>query len=245
MYDHHFDDLTGRQFGHWSVLKRAADYVDRKGQSKQTQYLCRCVCGTEKVVGRNSLVRGSSKSCGCRQYEDLLGKTVGNFEVLELSHVVTKGSMPGAHWKVKCLRCGDVVVRRGSDLKKIQSCGCLRRKAPGVSGFNRLLRMYKANARNKKREFSLTKEEFRTLTKQDCHYCGAPPAGVCGDTRRNNLSHSSYVYNGIDRKDSSKGYTKENCLPCCGTCNRMKMELSYDDFLNVVRKINKNLDLGA
>jgi hypothetical protein len=27
---------------------------------------------------------------------------------------------------------------------------------------------------------------------------------------------------GLDRIDSKKGYTKDNCVPCCGFCNNLK-----------------------
>jgi len=42
---------------------------------------------------------------------------------------------------------------------------------------------------------------------------------------------------GIDRKDPTKGYTRDNSMPCCTPCNLMKGELTYDDFLQQVRQI--------
>lgn len=41
--------------------------------------------------------------------------------------------------------------------------------------------------------------------KQPCCYCGYPSVGV-------------------DRKDNSKGHTKENCVPCCKECNVGRMD---------------------
>lgn len=55
-----FVDHTGKQFGHWTILK----WVPRK--KKGTWYLARCSCGTEKVVYAHSLVAGESRSCGCQ-----------------------------------------------------------------------------------------------------------------------------------------------------------------------------------
>lgn len=57
-------DLTGRKFGRWTVLSRAEN--NNLGQSR---WLCRCSCGTEKVVLSGSLCNGSSKSCGCIKKE--------------------------------------------------------------------------------------------------------------------------------------------------------------------------------
>lgn len=35
---------------------------------------------------------------------------------------------------------------------------------------------------------------------------------------------------GIDRIDANKGYTPDNCQPCCSTCNYMKKDMSLDEF---------------
>jgi hypothetical protein len=45
----------------------------------------------------------------------------------------------------------------------------------------------------------------------------------------------------LDRKDSSLGYTKENCLVCCAVCNRMKLAQGYEEFLTHVARIMKHI----
>ena len=52
-------DLTGKVFGRLLVLGEC------KGTGYIYKWLCRCECGTEKAVLRNSLVQGKTKSCGC------------------------------------------------------------------------------------------------------------------------------------------------------------------------------------
>ena len=50
----------GQRFGRWTILDR---YVfSARGEKK---YLCRCDCGTERVVYAHSLRGGLTKSCGC------------------------------------------------------------------------------------------------------------------------------------------------------------------------------------
>lgn len=51
--------MIGKTFGHYTVLS-AAPRVRKKAQ-----YLCRCVCGTERVVDAYKLKSGISRSCGC------------------------------------------------------------------------------------------------------------------------------------------------------------------------------------
>jgi len=53
-------DLAGQKFGRWLVLERAPP-----GRAKASRWLCRCDCGTEKVLHRHNLVGGRTLSCGC------------------------------------------------------------------------------------------------------------------------------------------------------------------------------------
>ena len=55
-------DLSGRTFGHWTVLHRSIRYL---------YWDCRCVCGVEHAVKVYELLQGNSKSCGCRRGDTL------------------------------------------------------------------------------------------------------------------------------------------------------------------------------
>lgn len=62
-------DLIGNRFGSLTVIERKCS--DEKGQSL---WLCRCDCGTEKIVRGHDL-KGGTKSCGCsRRYNTGLYK---------------------------------------------------------------------------------------------------------------------------------------------------------------------------
>lgn len=51
-------DLTGLRFGSWLVLELAP-------YKRRPKWLCRCDCGTERVVMGGNLRGGLSESCGC------------------------------------------------------------------------------------------------------------------------------------------------------------------------------------
>lgn len=51
-------DLTGEQFGSWTVLRRLPPALGRK-----IMYLCRCDCGNEVPVQAGNLVGGHSTRC--------------------------------------------------------------------------------------------------------------------------------------------------------------------------------------
>lgn len=80
---------------------------------------------------------------------------------------------------------------------------------------------YKKNAKKRNFNFLLTKEEFYDITNKACYYCGSIPS----------------PYNGIDRINSKRGYEKDNCVPCCEICNKMKLDYSINDWCNHMKKI--------
>jgi len=84
---------------------------------------------------------------------------------------------------------------------------------------------YKSTARIKKHEFNLTREQFGKIILQSCIYCGEP-------STEGNL-------NGVDRIDNSKGYSVDNCAPCCGWCNKMKLAKTKKEFIAQCKKIIK------
>lgn len=53
-------ELTGQVFNYWTVLQFAFTY------KTQTYWFCRCRCGTYRTVLATGLIKGESKSCGCR-----------------------------------------------------------------------------------------------------------------------------------------------------------------------------------
>jgi hypothetical protein len=92
--------------------------------------------------------------------------------------------------------------------------------------FNGRLLSYKRAAKARNVEWLLSDEEFNLFWNKPCSDCGCEIETV-----------------GIDRLESDKGYFLENCVSCCSTCNKMKMELSKDDFINKIKEIIKFLNL--
>ena len=60
------DDLTGRQFGLWTVISRSDD--KSIATNYHTLWLCKCTCERIHSVERCNLIRGNSKGCWiCRR----------------------------------------------------------------------------------------------------------------------------------------------------------------------------------
>ncbi len=60
-----FVDRAGQKFNRWTVVR---DGLNRNGYAVM---ICRCDCGTKKLVAKASITRGISRSCGCYNSESL------------------------------------------------------------------------------------------------------------------------------------------------------------------------------
>ena len=111
-------DIVGERFGRWTVLS----YAGKEG--KKHLYMCRCECGTERPVLRDSLVNGTSASCGCGRLarsnpDDIVGNKYGRLTVIAFSHRTEKGLW----YKCQC-DCGNVVVEQKSHLTNYPNITC-------------------------------------------------------------------------------------------------------------------------
>jgi hypothetical protein len=101
---------------------------------------------------------------------------------------------------------------------------------------------YKNNAKKMGREFTLTESEFKSLSQDNCIYCGSTPSQEVKPPRNNGrtlagVEWATYISNGIDRVDNAKGYIYGNCVTCCGKCNLMKRSWEVGEFMSHIKKI--------
>lgn len=222
------DDLTNQRFG-----KLTAKSVTKLNGKRA--WTCLCDCGGELIVDTSMLRAGLTLRCKNCRIPDLLGKRSGKLVVIKRI-----GRVNGSwRWLCQC-DCGGTIELPSERIQKELSdhCGCLSQERMGgcrlpenMGAWNTLYCDYRCNGKNK--DFTLSKDEFLILCKQDCHYCGSQPKRLLRGTL-------SVYFNGIDRKDNELGYTVENCVPCCTRCNFMKRSLSYEEFLETIRAIYQN-----
>lgn len=140
-------------------------------------------------------------------------------------------------WNIQCVICHWTEERfiesKNAFNRRCKHCQGLPK---GEAGFNILRRSYYRKGCPKEKENNLTTEQFRHLVSSPCHYCGVLPSSKCLKRRTKN-TWGEFTYNGIDRKDSSKHYTLENCVPCCHWCNRAKNAYSYEEYVAHMKEI--------
>jgi glutaredoxin len=184
-----------------------------------------------------------------RPIVNLLGKKFGALTVIARSP--NRLSSGAANWMCECTKCGKIVEKYYAILKlNPLSCGHCKKMVkrttrPGESGRNALLGKYKQSARERNLEWKLTVDEFTILTTQDCVYCGQAPAQHATGTRGHAYVYSQFLHNGIDRIDSSTGYTIENTVSCCKQCNFAKRDLSLEEFRSWLFRVNKRLESAS
>ena len=142
-------DLTGKQFGRLTVLKRDSN----RTKDGRVKWICQCSCQNHTIVSvdGSSLRSGGTRSCGCLQREkarelgkkrliDLTGKKFGHLTVLSLDHQQDHDPVwlcecdCNLHTKVKVL---------GYNLKNghTQSCGlCQKGHSRGEEKVAKLLK---------------------------------------------------------------------------------------------------------
>ncbi len=80
----------------------------------------------------------------------------------------------------------------------------------------------------------LTFDSFCKKSDEPCYYCGAIKDSYVKDRASDYILH----YNGLDRIDSSKGYTEENTVSACKWCNISKSEMSELEFKEFIIRIH-------
>ena len=114
-------DLTGQRFGRLTVLRQVPV---PEGLTQNDNWLCRCDCGTERVVLASNLIRGHTKSCGCLKQRDLTGQRISRLTVLERSdQYTTRGKRTVRLWKCQC-DCGNITYKATDTLTGSRNCSC-------------------------------------------------------------------------------------------------------------------------
>lgn len=130
----------------------------------------------------------------------------------------------GLSHMVRCVSCGAEIVKNNQhDICR----ECLKDHNYHNHSMLGKYRQYKHGASRRALIWDLTVQEFASFWHADCHYCGEQIDGV-----------------GIDRKDNKLGYTTDNAVPCCITCNEMKLDHAPDDWIAHMRKIINHLGVS-
>ena len=187
------------------------------------------------------------------KFKNRIGDRYGRLTVVEYAGKDHRGKHL---WLCKC-DCGNtkVVVSDNLSSGKSKSCGCLLKEFLYSSGNHYALYKDREDAilrvqyshlkRRHKKKFCgeiMSYDDFKCKSKQPCFYCGLTYSKVVEDRlsetkNLKKLSETVLKINGIDRLDSSIGYTKENTVSCCKYCNTAKNTMNRDEFIAWIKRV--------
>lgn len=170
------DNLIGQKFNYLTVIER--DYNYNKLHNVQgTYWKCLCDCGNYTTVRRDSLINGSTKSCGCMKKEltrnfnmiDMTGQRFGKivviepeFDYAEKNNLKNSGNI--IYWKCRC-DCGKICYFPGTEIRqgKVNSCSECNGSA-GETAIRLILEQYNV-------KYIYNKSYFKDLISPDTNYC--------------------------------------------------------------------------
>lgn len=200
--------------------------------------LIKCInCGEEKFVNYYNFVDKTKIQHPCIncKYDKLIGEIVGPYEILGIDHIEKVKTNSKLHnyvfCKVRCIHCKkeQILLYNKTNWKRQIGCSQCGRICGDKSSSN-MWYDYTYSAKNRKITWDLTPDQFKKLIHENCFYCGKTP-----DYRKSDCVEEKV--NGIDRLDSTKGYTIDNCVPCCSICNKMKQTFTVNEFLQKISEI--------
>lgn len=187
--------------------------------------------------------------------KNIIGNKYGRLTVIKM--LDEKGNHGQLKYLCKC-DCGKSHIVTGESLRsgKSKSCGCLKKEFIEKNKFKR--NMDRENAmlkvqyshikrRNTSKGFVdiISFNDFCKLSMMKCYYCDAEYSRViedryCEMKEKGKISDTILKINGLDRVDSSKGYTIDNVVPCCVTCNTAKNKMTQKEFKEWIKTVYEN-----
>jgi len=191
----------------------------RKGRLEKKVKLCPSCKTRERAVTKTGRVMAYCRECGNAK-QNAKNRRKRKEGIADGTIIVKR------HSDGLCPTCRERPVRITDKGTKMGYCReCFNRYMRG--SFGRLYSRCKTDAKERGKEFRISKKEYEIMAKSNCHYCGMSPqpnaAGV--------------AVNGIDRLDNESGYLPLNTVPCCWDCNRSKGELTHEEFVAHCRRV--------
>lgn len=192
-----------------------------------------------------------------RKAQDCIGQSFDRLTVISIEWV--KKNKTTVAWALCSCSCGNTISVRVYNLKNgtTKSCGCLRDETSGkrIAAMNAVkdidgtfreprlgsaFRVYKDHCYN---DGDISFDNFLELSQHNCFYCDDTPSNCANVHKRNKYSslirieQGDFIYNGLDRLDSTKLHNKNNVVPCCWDCNKAKLKRTEKVFLSWIEKV--------
>lgn len=219
-----------------------------KPESEFPKSLWRCKSCVRTYQQNYRLSKGQKFKQGL-PFGDITGLKQGDLEVVKF----VENREQTSWWLCRC-KCGiEKIIPRYSLVpsSKLQSCGCSRSKVPTGSqnkrwtGSGEMSGSYWRNitngAKHRNLPVTITKEEAWQLFLEQERKCALSDLPLKFPSKEKARDGTA----SLDRIDSNKGYTSDNVQWIHKDINRMKMDMSENEFIRLCKLIiskNKGID---
>lgn len=191
-------NITGRKFNKLTA-------IEFSHKRHRNYWIFKCDCGKSISAIKSSVISGSIKSCGCFKKEDITGQKFNRLTAISYSHTDKNRYLI---WLFSCV-CGNEIKTTVSSVRtgKTKSCGCLKKEK--IGNLNR--RHNKCRNRNYSGSYrswcAMKNRCGKDKNYLEITYCDDWESfkNFYRDMGDRPEKHS------LDRIDSSKGYSKDNC----------------------------------
>ena len=212
-------DLTGKRYGHLTVIARSDDkYYGTKQENQSVMWVVRCDCGMGIFeICEEDLISGRVTQCQyCVEKPSKgineIGNVYGSLIVMSRDYSTNDEH---AVYICKCAKCGRTISVRGSRLRegKVTSCGCDAVPNGTTHGLSKT-RIYETWRGMHNRCEDVNHKDYPLYSKKGIT--------VCQEWNRSNKNGLINFYNWavdngyedsltIDRKNNDLGYEPGNC----------------------------------
>jgi 5-methylcytosine-specific restriction endonuclease McrA len=187
--------------------------------------------------------------------QNLIGQTFGFLTVIAAAPDKQYNGYKKSRWECLC-SCGNVIIVQTCALRtgNTKSCGCFHSATAtqNVKKAQQSLIQYMPHIFSARQVFNgtyqdgdLTFEEFLHLSQLNCSYCNVIPSrkynyfGKKGSVKSylQDVDLGIFIYNGLDRIDSSLAHNIDNVIPCCTLCNRAKGNTTVDNYMQYISQL--------
>ena len=177
--------------------------------------------------------------------------------IADADPIIDKDNKKRTAYLCKC-DCGkEVIIKRHFLQNKKsgpKSCGCLTNEQRSKLGLSKRklppdLTSAKVFYNRTYSDGDITFEKFCELSQNNCYYCNSKPSNSYNKyINRDKWSKNSdfakengtFIYNGLDRIDSTLPHNENNVVPCCIQCNRAKSNKTSDYFKSWIVDVYNN-----
>ncbi len=219
----------GQKFDSWEVIRADTPLHSRsvsgsKG-NRHTRWICRCKCGTEKPVDGQNLKRGLTKSCG---------DCLWNCEV--------------AVGFIRCASCGHQFDASAYKLSNGKTSACLKCRQKNIKKSSKRRAMMRLNNPSKYRAYRFMFKGGRSLGNVDLRWLEnkfneTTHCKCCGKVLTTGIKKSTvidYSYPSVDRRDNSRGYSRDNIEIICWRCNNRKSDMTISEVATLLAYMTSN-----